>query len=116
MRPTRTTGYNSMKKENINGRISIKSDREEKFINMNAAILAAQMMQLNMTQQGYLTASYFNPECKSLEVTVHFSEKAFPTIFTGYKSTWHEVTSHEFWSEVGKKIERVRCLTYHFEY
>lgn len=105
-----------MKKENRNGRISIKSDREEKFVNMNTAILAAQMMQLNMMQRGYLTVSHFNPEIKSLEVTVHFSEKAFPTTFTGYHSTWHEVNSHQYWSEYEKKTVRVRCLTYHFEY
>lgn len=105
-----------MKKENRNGRISIKSDREEKFINMNAAIKAAQMMQLNMTQQGYLTTSYYNPEINRLEVTVHFSDKAFPTIFCNFKSTWHEVTSHEFWSEIDERTVRCRCLTYYFEY
>lgn len=105
-----------MKKENRNGRISIKSDREEKFINMNAAIQAAQLMQGNMTLQGYLTTSFFSPENKILEVTVHFSDKAIPTQFTGYKSTWHEVNSHQYWSEPEKKTVRVRCLTYHFEY
>jgi hypothetical protein len=105
-----------MKKENRDGRILITSDKAEKFISMNAALQAAQMMQLSMTLQGYLTASTFNIDNKKIEVTVHFSDKAFPTIFYGYKSTWHEVTSSKYWSEYEKKTVRVRCLTFHFEY
>lgn len=107
---------NSMKKENKNGRITITSDRNEKFINMNTAILAAQMLQQNMTQQGYLTTSRFDPENEIIEVTVHFGGKAFPTLFTGYKSTYHEVKSSQYWSEVLKKTVTVRVLTFHFEY
>ena len=116
MRPTRTTGNKSMKKVKLNGFVSIKSDREEKFINMNAAIQAAQSMQLNMTLQGYLTTSYFNLESQTLEVTVHFSDKVFPTIYPGYKSTWHEVSSDTYWNEYAKKTSRVRTLRFHFEY
>jgi len=105
-----------MKKENRDGRITITSDREKKFINMNTALLAAQMMQVNMTQQGYLTTSRFDPENEIIEVTVHFGGKAFPTLFTGYKSTYHEVKSSQYWSEVLKKTITVRVLTFHFEY
>lgn len=116
MRPTQITGYNSMKKENRNGRITITSDRKEKYINMNTAILAAQMLQLNMLRRDYITTSYFNPEIKRLEVTVHFSDKAFPTTFKGFDSTWHEVSSSQYWSESINKTVRVRCLTHYFEY
>ena len=105
-----------MMKENSNGRITITSDKDVKFINVNNALMAAQMMQLNMTQQGYLTTSMFDLNNKKIEVTVHFSDKAFPTIFNGYKSTWHEVTSSQYWSEHRKKMQRVRCLTFYFEY
>lgn len=105
-----------MKKENWHGYITITSEREKKFENADVALMAAQTLQLEMTQKGYLTTSTFNTENRKLEVTVHFSDKLFPSILKDYQATWCTITSQEYWNEYEKRMRRIRCLNYYFEY
>lgn len=100
---------------NANG-ITIENESQSKFINASAAIMAAQMLQMNMVLQGYLVTSHMDTENGTIEVTVHFSDKPFPKILDGYKYTKKIITSHEYYSTYNKKSNRVRCVEYIFEY
>lgn len=103
------------KTRNANG-ITIECESRGKYINASQAIMAAQMMQMNMALQGYLATSHFDIETGSIEVTVHFSNKPFPKTLDGYTYTKKTITSHEYYSPYEKASCRVRCIEYRFEY
>lgn len=104
------------KGKNSAGALFIESDRNEKFIDQFNAAAACQVMALNMVMQGYLTSSYMSPENKIFECCVHIESKAMPKVSKSYNFTWKEITSHTHFDEYDKTLNRIRCITYHFEY
>lgn len=103
------------KTRNANG-ITIECESRGKFINASQAIMAAQMMQMNMALQGYLVTSHIDTENGSVEVTIHFSDKPYPKTLDGYTYTKKTIMSHEYYSPYEKAPSRVRCIEYRFEY
>lgn len=106
-----------MKKgKNSVGQLFIRSDRNEKFINQFNAAAACQMMALNLITQGYLTTTYMSPQNKIFECCVHIENKPMPIVPKSYAYTWKEITSHKYFDKFDKKVYRIRCITFHFEY
>ena len=104
------------RKSRSNGVCYITSEETEKFINLNAALMGAQIM-LNLTfLQGYLTTCTLSPENKRIEVCVHLENKPFPQIPNAYIFTSYDITSHCYWSDFSNSLERVRCITFNFKY
>lgn len=87
-----------------------------KFVNAAAAIMALQMMQGYFALAGYLTTSRIDAETNIAELTIHYSGKDFPRLPQGYKFSEKEITSHEFWSDHTKRVQRVRCMVFYFNF
>ena len=104
------------KGKNSAGALFIRSDRNEKFIDQLNAAAACHMMALNMVTQGYLTTTYLSPENKIFECCVHIETKPMPIVPKSYCYTWKEITSHMHFDKYDKTLNRIRCITYHFEY
>ena len=105
-----------MKKEIRNGVVVMTSNDNEKFINMEAAQIAFEMMQRIMVFQGFLTCSTISPERRKFELTVHFEDSNYPRVPLGYIYTKKEITSHEYWDKYRKTMQRVRCVEFSFKY
>lgn len=105
-----------MKKERRYGVIHIESDKSEKFINAGQALMAMQALQYLVVFQGYLTTSTINIAQGRIELVVHLNDIHNPNIPLGYMYTWKDISSHEYWSNATNQIERIRCITYNFEF
>ena len=105
-----------MKKSNQNGVITLESEDYGKFINEAAACMAFESMQRFMAFQGYLTCSTISPKNQKYELTVHFEDSSYPQVPIGYKFTKKTITSHKYWQEWQKKVQRVRCIEFTFKY
>lgn len=92
------------------------SNENGKFFNMEAAQIAFEMMQRIMVFQGFLTCSTINPELHKFELTVHFEDSNYPRVPLGYIFTKKTITSHEYWQEFTKSMQRVRCVDFTFKY
>lgn len=105
-----------MKKTRNANRISIKKDSGFRFSDKWQAMEAAQMMQMFIASQDYMVTSMFNLESKVINITVNVSEKPFPLIKNGYKYSTKEISSHMYYSEYRNVAERVRTITFTYEY
>ncbi len=105
-----------MKQKRDANRISITKDSGFRFSDKWQAMEAAQMMQMFIASQGYTVTSMFNLEFKTIDITVHVSEKPFPLIKNGYKYSTKEISSHVYYSEYRNVAERVRTITFTYEY
>lgn len=100
----------------MNGVIYIESEKEQKYINASAAIMAAQYTELYLMMEGYMVASTYDIENKRIEVTVHFNGKRIPKIHQVVKPTTKTITSHQYWQKFTKSMVRVRCMDLTFEF
>lgn len=105
-----------MKKEIRNGEIRIMSDKFYKFNDQSSAIRFCLKTLSYYGSLGYLTTSRIDTETYSIEVTVHFEGKSFPSTPASMLYTFKEVTSHQYWNEYEGRQVRVRCVTYYFKY
>lgn len=105
-----------MTKTRRNGIITITKDRNVKFVNQGAAIMAAQHLQLAMAYQGNLTDCQIDPKNHIVRVSVHFdlTSSVQEPITAQYSS--RETYSHEYWSEYEKKTWRVRVREYRYRF
>lgn len=104
------------KGKNSAGVLFIRSDRNDKFINQFNAAAACQMMALNLVTQGYLTTTYMSPDNKKFECCVHLENKQIPIVPKSYSYTCKEITSNTHFDKYDKTVNRIRCITYYFEY
>ncbi len=107
MRPTRN------RDKNMNYRII---DIKESFINMNAALVAFNIAQHYFIGEGFLTTSYVNIECGSIQLTVHFDLPKYPSIPQVLKYSRKEILSDLYYSEISKRTSYIRYMTLYFKY
>lgn len=105
-----------MKKERRFGVNHLTSENHGKFISEAQAIMALQAIEFLFALQGYNIHSSIDTPNRSLKLTIHFSDKPFPTLLHGYKYTWRDITSHTYWDKINKQPSRIRCVDYYFEY
>lgn len=92
------------------------SDKLYDFKDQSSAIRFCLKTQSYFATLGYLTTSYMSTENKSIEATVHFEDKAFPTAPASMLYTYKEITSHCYWNQTEGRQVRVRCVTFYFRY
>lgn len=106
-----------MKKENRNGRISLKSYYFGKFyVNYGVVLKEFQDIQYYYANLGYLTTSTINLRQHRIELCIYFDEFTLPRPYSYNLYSYRELTSHTYWCEYDNKSVRVRCCTYYFEY
>lgn len=105
-----------MKKERSNGVIRIESELKYKFKEQNSAMRSCQQIQWYYASAGYMTTSYLSLDTKTIEVTVHFEGKPFPSTPASQLYSTKVITSHSYWNKNEGKQVRVRCVTYYFKY
>lgn len=88
----------------------------EKFVSMNAALMAFQAAQMHFIMAGFLTTSYVSPQNKRIELTIHFDLSNYPTIPIGYTFSRREIDSHPYYSSAAKETIYVRTEKLDFEY
>lgn len=104
------------KKEIRNGVVRLTSGKFAPFINSAAAVLAMQALQNYLAVKGYLVNSRINLNHKIIELTAFFDGANVPTLPSGYRYTWREITSHSYYSEVNGCVVQNRTIDYYFEY
>jgi hypothetical protein len=105
-----------MKKYRENGTCYMEGDFAGPFVNVDAAIMAAQVMQLYFAKRNLSTSLRMFLEVGSIELTVHLEGATNPALPRGYHYSKKRVTSHEYFSEYEKAVVRVRCLEFYFTY
>lgn len=106
----------TLNKRMSNGVIYLTSEKKEKYVNAAQALLAMQALQFVMVMSGYLTTSHISTKSGSIELCVHLENQLLPLVSAGYFYTWKEITSHQYWDPYQKEVDRVRCVTYYFEF
>lgn len=105
-----------MKTETINGLHLVYSEPNYKYECETAAVWAGSMAQIYFSGQGYLTSLTINLKVQKVELTVHFDKFTLPKMPTEIGYSERTLTSHQYWSEFRKVIERVRTATFIFKY
>lgn len=106
----------TLNKRMSNGVIYLTSEKKEKYFNAAQALLAMQALQFVMVMSDYLTTSHIRMKSGNIELCVHLGNQSLPQVPTGYGYTRKEITSHRYWDMYLKKMCRVRCVTYYFDF
>lgn len=105
-----------MKTYRINGTCYVDNNNAGPFVNVDAAIMAAQVMQLYFAKRNLSNSLRMNLEVGSIELTVHLEGPTCPAIPRGYQYSRKRITSQEYYSEFDKKSCRIRCIEFYFTY
>lgn len=105
-----------MIKERKNGVCKIADNANCYFINDSFALLAAQAIQLYIAKLNLLSNLRCDLSVGAIELTIHLEGTTLPKMPKGYNYSYMELTSHEYYSVIAKKVTRVRCITYSFWY
>jgi len=104
------------KKEIRNGVVHLTSVKFTPFFNAETAIIAMQALQNYLAVKGYLVNSRINLEQKIIELTAYFDGANVPTLPSGYRYTWKDISIHSYYSEVNGREVWIRKIDYHFEF
>lgn len=105
-----------MKYINSCGTLCVSSDVRDKFANFVVAVMAMQVIQMFYASRGYSVISSIYEETKRIEVRIHFDSFAMPTLPTGYFYSRREITSQAYEGYNTKPGERVRVMSYSFDF
>ena len=105
-----------MKKENRNGRISLKTDYFAKFPTFEGAMHHFQEIQFYYANLGYLTTSTINLRQHRIELCIYFDEFTLPRPYSYNLYSYRELISRTYWCEYDNKSVRVRCCMCFFEF
>lgn len=104
------------KKEIRDGVVHLTSAKFPPFLHSAAAIFAMQALLNYLALKGYNVNSRVNLKHKVIELTVFFDGANVPTLPSGYRYTWRDITSHSYYSEVNGCVVQNRTIDYYFEY
>lgn len=104
------------KKEIRNGVVHLTSGKSDPFVNSAAALLAMQALQNYLAVKGYNVNSRVNLKLKIIELTAFFDGANVPTLPSGYRYTWRDISSHSYYSEVNGREVWNRTIDYYFEF
>ena len=88
----------------------------EKFVSMNAALMAFQAAQMYFIMEGFMVTSHVSPRAKKIELTIHFDLPKYPTIPTGFTFSNREIHSHIYYINLIRQTVYVRTQTLTFKY
>ena len=105
-----------MKYVNSCGTLCVPSEDKGKFVNFMAAVMALNAIQLFYASQGFGVYSSISEKAKHVEVRIHFGSFNVPTLPACYLYSKREITSCAFNASTAKSGERVRVVTYYFDF
>lgn len=105
-----------MKYVNTCGTLCVLSEDKAKFYNFMAAIMAMQVVQMFYASQGFSVSSSIYEGTKFVEVRIHFDSFTIPTLPAGYPYSRREITSQAYEGYNAKPGERVRVVSYLFDF
>lgn len=79
-------------------------------------MIAMQALQIYLAVKGYNVTTRVNLNHKIIELTAFFDGANIPTLPSGYRYTWRDITSHSYYSEVNGCEVKNRTIDYYFEY
>lgn len=98
------------------GALCVSSEGPGEFTDFMAAVMACNAVQLFYASQGFSVHSDICTKTKVVEVRIHFDSFVMPTLPSAYHFTTREITSIDFISSMAKPGDRVRVMTYYFEF
>ena len=105
-----------MKYINSCGTLCVSSDVRDKFGGFLAAVMAMQVVQMFYASRGFSVSSSIYENTKHVEVRIHFDSFNMPSLPDGYFFSRREITSQAYEGYNAKPGERVRVLSYSFEF
>lgn len=105
-----------MKYVNSCGTLCVSSDVRDKFVNFVAAVMAMQVVQMFYAKRGFSVNSSINKETKRVEVRIHFDSFDMPTLPASFLFSRREITSQAYNGYNARPGERVRVVSYSFEF
>lgn len=105
-----------MKYINSCGTLCVSSEEKGKFFNFMAAVMALNAVQMFYASLGFSVSSSIHESTKIVEVCIHFDSFDIPALPACYLYTKREITSHAYEAYNAKPGERVRVMSYSFEF
>lgn len=105
-----------MKYINSCGTLCISSEDKGKFYDFMTAVMAMNAVQIFYAHQGFSVNSSINKDTKRVEVRIHFETFDMPTLPAGYLFSRREITSQPYNGYNARPGERVRVLSYSFDF
>lgn len=105
-----------MKYVNTCGTLCVSSGNDAKFVDFMCAVMAMNAVQLFFASLGYSVHSDINKKTKHVEVRIHFGTFDVPVLPASYLFSSREITSQPFTGYNAQPCERVRVLSYRFDF
>lgn len=105
-----------MKYINSCGTLCVSSKRDCKFINFMAAVMAMNVLQMFYANLGFSVNCSIHEGTKRVEVRIHFDTFNMPALPDGYLYSEREITSQAYEGYNARPGERVRVISYSFEF
>ena len=98
------------------GALCVLSEDKGKFFNFMAAVMALNAVQMFYASQGFSVSSSIYEETKHVEVRIHFDSFNMPTLPACYHYSRREITSAAYNGYNAMPGERVRIMSYEFDF
>ena len=105
-----------MKYVNTCGTLCVSSGNDAKFVDFMCAVMAMNAVQIFYARLGYAVHSDLCEKTKNLEVRIHFDSFDVPRLPAGYLFSSREITSQPFTGYNAQPCERVRVVSYRFDF
>lgn len=105
-----------MKYINSCGTLCVSSDVKDQFGNFVAAVMAMHVVQMFYARRGFSVNSSIHEGTKRVEVRIHFDSFDMPALPDGYFFSRREISSQAYNGYNARPGERVRVLSYTFDF
>lgn len=105
-----------MKYINSCGTLCTISEKNVKFYNFMAAVMAMSVVQIFYANQGFSVNTSIHEGTKRVEVRIHFDSFNMPVLPDGYLYSRREITSQAYNGYNTRPGERVRVVSYSFDF
>lgn len=105
-----------MKYINSCGTLCVLSEDKGKFYDFMTAVMAMNAVQIFYAHQGFSVNSSINKKTKRVEVGIYFDSFDMPTLPAGYLFSRREIISHAYDGYKARPGERIRVVSYYFDF
>lgn len=105
-----------MKYINSCGTLCVLSEDKDTFGSFGAAVMAMHLVSMFYANLGFSVSSSIHKETKHVEVRIYFDSFDMPTLPTDYFYSRREITSQAYEGYNAKPCERVRVVSYSFDF
>jgi hypothetical protein len=105
-----------MKYINSCGTLCVHSSKDVKFVNFMAAVMACNAVQVFYACLGFSVNSSVCESTKRVEIRIHFDSFDMPVLPAAYLYSDREITSQRYDGYRAMPGERVRVVSYSFEF